>query len=44
MIRNIFRIRSDPDRWMPEARLARSQFSYFPFDGGHAVASAMFLP
>jgi cytochrome P450 len=26
--------RFDPDRWTPEARAARPQFSYFPFGGG----------
>ena len=26
--------RFDPDRWTPEARGARPQFSYFPFGGG----------
>jgi cytochrome P450 len=26
--------RFDPDRWTPEARSARPQFSYFPFGGG----------
>ena len=26
--------RFDPDRWTPEAREARPQFSYFPFGGG----------
>src|SRR5262249_131310 len=26
--------RLDPDRWTPEARAARPQFSYFPFGGG----------
>jgi cytochrome P450 len=26
--------RFDPDRWMPEARASRPQFSYFPFGGG----------
>lgn len=26
--------RFDPERWMPEAREARPQFSYFPFGGG----------
>jgi cytochrome P450 len=26
--------RFDPDRWTPEARASRPQFSYFPFGGG----------
>jgi cytochrome P450 len=26
--------RFDPERWTPEARAARPQFSYFPFGGG----------
>jgi cytochrome P450 len=26
--------RFDPERWMPEARAARPQFSFFPFGGG----------
>ena len=26
--------RFDPDRWTPEARTSRPQFSYFPFGGG----------
>src|SRR5215813_11069492 len=26
--------RFDPDRWVPEARASRPQFSYFPFGGG----------
>lgn len=26
--------RFDPERWLPEARAARPQFSYFPFGGG----------
>jgi cytochrome P450 len=26
--------RFDPDRWMPDARASRPQFSYFPFGGG----------
>ena len=26
--------RFDPDRWVPEARALRPQFSYFPFGGG----------
>ena len=26
--------RFDPDRWMPEARASRPQFSFFPFGGG----------
>ena len=27
-------LRFDPDRWLPEARESRPQFSYFPFGGG----------
>jgi cytochrome P450 len=27
-------LRFDPDRWTPEARESRPQFSYFPFGGG----------
>jgi cytochrome P450 len=27
-------LRFDPDRWVPEAKAARPQFSYFPFGGG----------
>ena len=27
-------LRFDPDRWTPEARASRPQFSYFPFGGG----------
>jgi cytochrome P450 len=27
-------LRFDPDRWMPDARASRPQFSYFPFGGG----------
>jgi cytochrome P450 len=27
-------LRFDPDRWTPEAKEARPQFSYFPFGGG----------
>src|SRR5262249_1971010 len=26
--------RFDPERWTPEARVSRPQFSYFPFGGG----------
>jgi cytochrome P450 len=26
--------RFDPERWTPEAKAARPQFSYFPFGGG----------
>ena len=27
-------LKFDPDRWTPEARESRPQFSYFPFGGG----------
>ena len=27
-------LRFDPERWTPEARSARPEFSYFPFGGG----------